>query len=524
MRVAVLVMMGGLTLSSISHAQDLNTPRVHDDRAMIIESFPRRTDTGATPPPGADSEVELPAALGDTFKLHSKPDATKVIYLDFDGHMIMWLGEEFYYVPWNLEGEDTTFSDTERTIIQLTWQSVAEDFLPFDLDVTTEDPGVEALSNTGGDDEEWGIRAVINHATDTYSWAYTDSFDDSEDTELFAWTGPDPSSVYETWIWTADSVSHEAGHALGLGHDGTTWDPGGYYVGHGSGDTAWSPIMGWTNYGLSQWSQGEYTDADNQEDDLGIITTQNGFGFRSDDHGSTIAAATTVDIYQSPVANGIIEQPEDLDFFDFPMEEDGHLLMTISPDNLAPNLDIEAKLYDSDGTLLLTSNPSTALDAELDIDLSAGDYYLSVDGTGYDDPDSDGYSDYGTLGYFKIEASVEEEPDDSGDSGGIEDSGDVDDSGEFEDSGDVGDSGNIDDSEEPNLGACSCASGHAPWSGSVLLFAFLLVRRREPVATRTGEPHHGASSGPGSASADRRVAWERAEAGFEGVWCLDSTG
>ena len=90
--------------------------------------------------------------------------------------------------------------------------------------------------------------------------------------------------------------------------------------------------MGWANYNLSQWSQGEYTDADNQEDDLAIITTQNGFGFRDDDHGSTTATATSVDIYQSSVADGIIEHPDDLDFFAFTMENDGHLLMTIRPE------------------------------------------------------------------------------------------------------------------------------------------------------------------------------------------------
>ena len=154
MRVVFLVMIGGLTVASSSHAQDLNTPRSNGDRAMVIDSFPRPSQTGSIPaPPGAGTEIELPAPLEDTFKLHSNPDATKVIYLDFDGHMIMWRGEEFYYDAWNMEGDDTSFSDTERTIIQLTWQSVAEDFLPFDLNVTTEDPGVEALMNTGGDDE-----------------------------------------------------------------------------------------------------------------------------------------------------------------------------------------------------------------------------------------------------------------------------------------------------------------------------------------------------------------------------------
>ena len=456
MRAAVLVTIGSLTFSSASQAQELNTPRFNSDRPMVIESFSRHSEADPIPTaPDRDTAYDLPAPLEDTFKLHSNPAATKVIYLDFDGHTIMWEGKEFYYEAWNMEGPDTTFSDTERTIIQLTWQSIAEDFLPFELDVTTEDPGVEALRNTGGDDEKWGIRAVINHSTDTYSWAYNDSFNDSEDTEMYAWTGSD-SSIDETWVWTADSVSHEAGHTLGLSHDGTTAGVE-YYSGHGAGDIAWSSIMGWTNYGLSQWDQGEYTDANNQEDDLSILTTRNGFGYRPDDHGSTTATATTVNIYQSSVADGIIEQADDIDFFAFTMAGNETLRMTVRPDNLAPNLDIEARLFDSDGNLLVTLNPPTALDAEFDLSLSAGDYYLAVDGTGYDDPDSDGYSDYGTLGYYKIEASVEEDP------------------------GDVEDSGDVEDAEDGGVGACSCTTVNIPWRSTLFFLAlciFLVDRRK----------------------------------------------
>jgi len=343
-----------------------------------------------------------PAPLSNTFKLHSNPGASKVIYLDFDGHEVTWESEPYYYDPWNLEGPASSFSQTELTIIQLAWQSVAEDFLPFDIDVTTEFPGLDALKNTGAGDNHWGIRAVINHNAYDYSWAYQGSFIDSEDTELFAWSGSDPS-VDETWIWIADSVSHEAGHALGLRHDGTTLGVE-YYTGHGSGETSWSPIMGWTNYGLSQWDTGEYTNANNSQNDLRRITNRNGFGYRADDHGSSTSSATPVDITASLVAEGIIEETVDIDYFAFTVDVPGGHLISVLPDNLAPNLDILAKIYDARGDEILSSNPPTALAAELNVYLLPGDYYLSVDGTGYDDPESDGYSDYGSLGYYRIEA------------------------------------------------------------------------------------------------------------------------
>ena len=64
----------------------------------------------------------------------------------------------------------STFSDAELERIQYIWERVAEDYLPFEVDVTTADPGVNALRNSGGGDTAWGIRVVIGgSSTDWYS-------------------------------------------------------------------------------------------------------------------------------------------------------------------------------------------------------------------------------------------------------------------------------------------------------------------------------------------------------------------
>ncbi len=87
------------------------------------------------------------------------------------------------------------------------------------------------------------------------------------------------------------------------------------------------------------------------------------------------------------------------------MASGGNVSLAINGDYVDPNLDILAKIHDTGGAVLFTSNPPTGLDASFDVFLAAGDYYLSVDGTGYDDPISDGYSDYGSLGYYTIEGT-----------------------------------------------------------------------------------------------------------------------
>ena len=140
--------------------------------------------------------VAAPYPLSDTFLLESVPGATKTIYMDFDGHVGVWAT----YQKYTIDGDNSTFSDAEKLEIQLAWQSVAEDFMPFNVNVTTKDPGVAALLNSGGFDEEWGTRIVISHLPPVEdrtppsepwgegSWA-TEWFNGPLDEESYAYTG-----------------------------------------------------------------------------------------------------------------------------------------------------------------------------------------------------------------------------------------------------------------------------------------------------------------------------------------------
>ncbi|WP_417382109.1 choice-of-anchor Q domain-containing protein [Gimesia sp.] len=339
------------------------------------------------------SEVP-PFPVIDTFNLSSLPGANHTIYLDFNGHTTtgtQWNTSFGNIVTpaYDTDGDVSSFSLAEIEVIQRTWLRVVEDFAPFNVNVTTAEPPVSDLMRTDASDTRWGIRVVVGENT----WfstaggvAYVGSFSDNLDT---------PTYVFNTsLIGVAEAASHEVGHTLGLVHDGTSSEE--YYGGHGSGPTGWAPIMG-VGYSqdLVQWSQGEYTDANNSEDDLNIITTQNGFSYRADDHGSSIGTASNL---IDGTASGIVERNTDMDFFQF-TTTGGDVI--IDPFFESPNLDILAILYDSSGTQIQTSNPTGALNASF-IGLAAGTYFVSIEGTGEGDVLGTGYSDYGSLGQYTI--------------------------------------------------------------------------------------------------------------------------
>ncbi len=389
----------------------LSVNSADDDAVSQFKLFHERSYTCGCPacsvpppPPGyqASSFFQMASTefpLADTFKLHSLPGATKRIYLDFDGHFTTRTLWQTYFgygdidtPAFSLDANYGSFTDLEKAAIQDIWARVAEDFAPFEVDVTTEDPGVDALINTGGSDAEWGVRVVVGG---NGSWmgsagvAVMGGFGKSDGSPAFAfadqWWKTNPNIVTQC-------ISHEVGHTLGLSHDGP-----GYYGGHGTGLTSWTPIMGNGDKSLSQWSKGEYKTANNKEDDLAIITTGNGFGYRPDDHGNTLVTATPV---SGTVVKGIVERNTDVDVFQ--IASLGTIKATIAPALFGPNLDVLAEILDATGTVIHSSNPIGALNASFDITVSQGTYYLRVRGTGEGTPLGTGYTNYGSLGQYTV--------------------------------------------------------------------------------------------------------------------------
>lgn len=343
-----------------------------------------------------------------TFSLHSLAGSSRVIHLDFDGHTTSgtpWNtnynnGQDIISLPYDIDNDTSSFSDTELERIQNIWARVAEDFVIYNIDVTTEDPGVEALRKSSASDDYYGIRVVISPSSSWYGnaggVAYVGSFDLSSDRPCFVFSDKLGNGGEK---YVAEACSHEIGHTLGLYHDGIT-NGTQYYQGHGD----WAPIMGNGYYRpITQWSKGEYDAANNQEDDLAIMLTQ-GARYLADDHGPDTATATPVLLGSGGIdATGIVEKSTDVDVFSFATGA-GEISIVIDPTYFSPNLDIGADLYDSLGGLIVSSDP-LGLAASLTTTLSAGTYYLHITGVGTGDP-STGYSDYASLGQYFIAGTV----------------------------------------------------------------------------------------------------------------------
>jgi hypothetical protein len=368
----------------------------------------------SAPGAGATPATAQVAPLPETFALHSNPGASLTILLDFDGANVsgtQWNTQKNVtpgnQPAWDPAHDGPTFSDSEKIAVQQVWAVVAEDYAPFNVDVTTADPGDAGLVRSSSSDTTYGTRVLVTPSADAWlkicsqscgGVAYTGIFDQASPLYHPAWVFPqgttdDPKSI-------AEAASHEAGHTLGLTHDGTSTE--GYYTGHG----VWAPIMGVGYYKpLVQWSRGSYVDASNHEDDLSVLGRY--LGARPDEASDSVGTPTTL-----PTGPAVIGAPGDVDSYLLGTCASSSVV-NLLPAEVAPNLDIRAVLYDATGTQRAVSQPASGLGdgttasglgGSLTIPGSGAGWVVTVEGVGEADWASNGYDDYGSLGAYTVSA------------------------------------------------------------------------------------------------------------------------
>ncbi len=332
--------------------------------------------------------------------LSSLPTASATIYLDFNGENIncaYWNGgTPFTCAPANM---------TDDQIIEV-FNRVAEDYRPFNINITTEESKFLAAPLSKR------IRVVITPTSSWFGAAGGVSFIGS-----FKWGDDTPAFVFSDRLGNrtklvAECCSHESGHTVGLSHqskyDGSCTLTSTYNDGIGAGETSWAPIMGNSYYrNMSGWNNGPtpYGCA-NKQDNLSIITTQNGFTYRNDDHSDDINNNPTNFSIISTIVSGVITTNSDKDAFKFVLLKNSIIRIDIKPFSVdaslqGANLDVRVQLYDASNNLIRTYDPMNTMAALIDTILNTGDYYMVVDGAGNSNIDN-----YGSLGSYTISTSA----------------------------------------------------------------------------------------------------------------------
>jgi len=332
---------------------------------------------------------------------NSYPSARATVYLDFDGQFIEG-------TSWNYSGPLTLGpGNLTNTQISEIFNRVAEDFRPFNLNITTD--SMQYWSAPA----RQRMRVVFTVTSAWYGLAggvsYINSFSWGDNTPCFVFTA---LLNYRT-KYISEAASHEIGHSLGLNHQ-SAYDTycnktEEYNAGKGAGEIAWAPIMGVGYYrNFTVWHNGSNPwGCSNYQDDLSIITGMgNGIGYRTDDYSNSLGTGTTqLNFVNSAFSiDGIIEKTTDKDAFKFTMPVRGIFHLDANAYNFGTgyngsNLDVKIDLLSSSQTMLNTYNPDLLLNATIDTLLDAGTYYLRVQSSG-----NIYASDYASLGSYTLAA------------------------------------------------------------------------------------------------------------------------
>ncbi len=357
----------------------------------ISQKGPNVSIAGATPT----------APLDQTFRLHSKADAPLKIVLNFEGANITgsrWNTTKLRRITAGAFNTDRRrgFSAAERTAIQYIWQRVAEDFAPFDVDVTTENVAASALAGKG---VVVMVTPSIKSLCNCALLAHVDSFGSGYEAPLFVFAnnlnGASEKSV-------AEAISHAVGRSLGLGADPAITGQS-RFEGHGSGAGGWAPIMGNASFKeLTQFTNGFYQGGDRLwssfEDEFKLMDRY--LARRADEAGENLTEAAKLEPAIAEgraraAIQGVLQREGDVDVFTLDAAA-GNLSATLAPHARGANTRLKLTLLNTGGVIQPTRQADTA-PGSFSWTVPGGTYFLKVEA------DTASFA-YGNLGNYRLSA------------------------------------------------------------------------------------------------------------------------
>jgi hypothetical protein len=378
-------------------------------------------------PPEATAPSQSKVPISSPPACSSRPGSTNTLFLNFSGYTVSnkaWNSSEvpvYEALPYDLDGDTTTFNQYEQTQIVEVWKRVSEDYRPFNINVTTVKP--QDLETN-----DQVLHSVITKNSDAKGRPMP-----SADAGGVAWLGvfgssnassSSPAFAYYNNGGTiarnvAEVISHEAGHNFGLSHDGLQATPNDveYYTGHGKDQQSWAPIMG-AAYGrnFSQWTTGSlaYNKANNPEDDITIIGDQT--GTISDDVPDTIADAPEIQTSAGKFSTKEFMIGVDNDADVHKIVTDASYLDVVvssfkvpSSASAGSNLGLKAEILDSNGVSLEENATGQNLVRVFRKALTPGTYYIRVSGVGCGNSTSSkptGFPADGSMGTYSISGTI----------------------------------------------------------------------------------------------------------------------
>lgn len=336
---------------------------------------------------GAAVEVNTTAAgvIGRVPLLASRPTAKVQLYIDFDGETVLdpsWNGGKI------IKAAAAPYKESQ---IREIWSLVAERFSAFDINVTTRRDNYDKAP------AKQRMRVIV---TPTNEWRPNFGGIAFIGSMQRAGTGA-TSATIPAFVFTkmfgrtkslAESIAHEAGHTMGLNHDGARGKS--YYTGHGN----WAPIMG-TSYNstISQWSKGEYAGANNTQDDIAAIASVAGFA-----SSGSVSIGTLGSVVNDRF---VLCNERDSKTYRVNLLKGGTINITANPGAWSA-VDVKIDVIASNG-VVASSNVQNSQSAIVRHDASPGVYQVRITPSSDGNPLTTGYSAYGSIGTVVITGSIQ---------------------------------------------------------------------------------------------------------------------